>query len=102
MEIWCLSTTLASPEEAHLLAESAVRENLAACAQIEGPFTSIYVWKDQLVNSTEQRILFKTDAARRETLQKWIRAHHPYEVPEILAWPVAEADADYAAWIAGG
>ncbi|HNI57253.1 MAG TPA: divalent cation tolerance protein CutA, partial [Elusimicrobiota bacterium] len=28
-----------------------------------------------------------------------IKALHPYDVPEILVWPVAGGNADYLAWL---
>lgn len=37
---------------------------------------------------------------RRPPLRAWLRAQHPYEVPQLLT-QVVEAEADYAQWVAG-
>ena len=81
------------------LSRGAVEQGLAACAQIEGPVTSIYSWKDRIHEDAEFRIVFKSSAGNRHLLMEWLDDHHPYEVPELLAWPVAEAGAEYAAWV---
>ncbi len=41
----------------------------------------------------------KTLSDRLPMLEALVKAHHSYEIPEILAMPVAWASADYAKWL---
>ena len=50
-------------ESAINLGEMAVAEGMAACAQIEGPVTSIYSWKGEVKKEDEMRIVFKASRA---------------------------------------
>ncbi len=49
--------------------------------------------------SEECQLLIKSRRELFEPLRLFLREHHPYEVPEILALPVLLADADYLNWI---
>jgi periplasmic divalent cation tolerance protein len=92
-------TTTGSPERAEALARGAVRERVAACAQIAGPVTSVYRWKGEVETAAEWQVLFKTTAARYDALEAHLRAAHDYETPEIIATPVVHGEARYLRWI---
>ncbi|MEX0331637.1 MAG: divalent-cation tolerance protein CutA [Puniceicoccaceae bacterium] len=96
--LWILSTTVASEEEAKTLARSAVESRRAACAQIDPSIQSLYIWQNALEESEEWRILLKTTPEGKEALVDWIKARHPYEVPEILLWSAESANSDYTKW----
>nr|WSW45958.1 divalent-cation tolerance protein CutA [Streptomyces sp. NBC_01001] len=93
-------TTVDSAEAAGALARAAVESRLAACAQISGPVTSVYHWKDALETSREWHVLFKTTTAAYPALEARLTAGHPYDTPEIIATPVVQGSADYLAWVA--
>jgi len=99
--LWIAQTTVATPEDAQVLARSAVEQNLAACAQIEPGLTSIFRWEDTLEADPEVRLTFKTTAARLPALKDMVHAEHPYEEPEWVAWPVGDVSAGYLAWAEG-
>jgi periplasmic divalent cation tolerance protein len=101
-QIWCLLTTVDSANLARQMAREAVEAKLAACVQIEDGITSVYRWKDATESATESRLLFKLDSAKMEPLRAWLRERHPYDVPEILAWPAPEVDPAYAEWVREG
>ena len=44
-------------------------------------------------------MIIKTGRSSLKTLHAWIRANHPYEVPEFLALSVAHGDAGYLKWL---
>ncbi len=92
-------TTTASVEDAQRIARALVEGQLAACVQVIGPLTSTYWWQDAIEEAQEYLCLIKTRRDRFEALAAAIRALHPYEVPEILAVPVAAGDASYLAWL---
>jgi periplasmic divalent cation tolerance protein len=93
-------TTIDSASAASTLAESAVQERLAACAQVSGPVSSTYWWRDAVETAQEWQVVFKTTTDRYDRLADHIRRHHPYEVPEILCLPVIAGNPPYLDWIA--
>ena len=92
-------TTLPDRESAQQFAEQMIRQNLAACVNILGEMTSIYRWNGEIARGTEHQLLIKTTQAGYPALQAWIREQHPYELPEILALPVAQGLPDYIDWV---
>jgi periplasmic divalent cation tolerance protein len=92
-------TTTDSEAGARALARSVVGQRLAACAQVSGPVSSVYWWQGNLEEATEWTIVFKTLGAHWPALRDFVKAHHSYTVPEILAVPVSEGDADYLSWL---
>ncbi|MDN3295684.1 divalent-cation tolerance protein CutA [Streptomyces ficellus] len=93
-------TTTDSAEKAEELARGAVEARLAACAQISGPVTSVYHWKNAIETSQEWQVFFKTTEACYDTLEAHIARVHDYDTPEILALPVVRGSAAYLAWLA--
>lgn len=96
-DILSVTTTVADLEQARQLARAAVSARLAACVQVE-PIESFYRWQGRLCEQGEQRLTFKTLAARHPALEQWLQAHHPYEQPQILT-TACSAEAGYAAWV---
>lgn len=88
-----------TPAEAGSLAETLVRERLAACVNLL-PVTSYYQWDGALQQDAEVTLLIKTATETVEPLKARIHALHSYDVPEIV---VVEAlpgsDAAYVAWV---
>ena len=94
-----VTTTLPDQAAAERLGRVLVEERLAACAQVVGPVWSTYHWQGAVERATEWYCHLKTTAARLPQLQSRIRELHPYDVPEIIALPVLDGDADYLRWI---
>lgn len=92
-------TTVPEEKKGRALAEILVRERLAACATLSGPGRSVYWWKDKMCEDREFVLLIKTRASLYPALEKKIKEEHPYEVPEIIAFPVIKGSAAYLAWI---
>lgn len=93
-----VTTTVASAAEAERLAAQAVQARLAACVQVEA-IASHYAWQGAQHADAEWRLVCKTLPRAAPALRAWLRAHHPYEVPQLLTHMV-EAEADYAQWVA--
>lgn len=85
---------------AERIAETVVRERLAACVNLVPGLTSIYRWEGQIQRDTELLLLVKTRAAVYPLLEARIRELHPYQVPEIIALPIQTGSATYLDWIA--
>jgi len=82
------------------IARALVEERLAACVSRVGPLRSVYRWNGAIESSDESLLLAKSTTARFDELAARVRALHPYEVPEIVALPVAAGFAPYLAWVA--
>lgn len=86
-------------EKAGELARRLVEEQLAACANIIESVRSIYRWQGEICDDPEALLVLKTRRDLFAALRERVVALHPYEVPEVIALPIAAAHAPYAAWI---
>jgi periplasmic divalent cation tolerance protein len=89
------------PDEvcAERIARALVAEGLAACVNILPPMRSIYRWKGKIEDVTEQLLVIKSVTARFPAIRDRLRALHPYELPEIIAVPIADGLPEYLAWL---
>lgn len=94
-----VTTATDSRQEAATLAKSAVRQRLAACAQLVGPLASTYWWEGEIETAEEWMVVFKTTADRFEELAGLITESHSYDTPEIIATPVVAGSGDYLGWV---
>ncbi|UFQ20166.1 divalent-cation tolerance protein CutA [Streptomyces huasconensis] len=92
-------TTTDAEDKARDLAYGAIRARLAACAQINGPVTSVYRWEGEIETAREWQILLKTTAARYGALEAWLTETHGYDTPEIIATPVVQGSPAYLEWV---
>jgi periplasmic divalent cation tolerance protein len=92
-----VTTTVATQADASRLAAQAVQARLAACVQVEA-IASHYVWQGARHEDAEWRLTCKTLPRAAPALRAWLRAHHPYETPQLLT-QTAEAEGDYAGWV---
>ena len=91
--------TVPDESAAKSIADSILGDRLAACCNILPSIRSLYRWKGEIQDDSELLLIFKTKAALFEKLSASVKASHPYEVPEIIAIPIADGSADYLAWI---
>ena len=80
-----VTTTVASADDARRLASGAVQARLAACVQVEA-IASHYVWQGAQHEDAEWRLVCKTLPQAAPALRDWLRAQHPYQVPQLLTW----------------
>ncbi len=92
-------TTTASREEADVISRALVEARLAACVQVVGPIESRYWWEGAVQVTQEWLCLAKTTASRYPQLEATIRELHSYDVPEIVAVPVAMGSEPYLRWV---
>ena len=93
-------TNLPDRATADRLADSLIERRLAACINILAPCRSVYRWKGAVQHDEEHPMLIKTTAERYSEVEAAIRAGHPYELPEIIAFPVERGLAAYLEWLA--
>jgi periplasmic divalent cation tolerance protein len=99
----CISVyvTAADRAQAEALGRALVEERLAACANVLDGLTSIYRWEGEIRRDQEAAVLLKTRAALLPRVEARIRELHGYDLPCVVAWPIAGGSAAYLAWIAG-
>ena len=82
------------------IAEAAVGDRLAACANVFPPISSLYRWKGAVERADEIPLVLKTRAAHTEAVSALVKSIHPYETPSIVATELAAIDPAYADWLA--
>lgn len=98
-DVIVVEVNCASRAEAERIAAAALAERLAACANIHAPVRSLYHWRGRVETAEEVPLVLKTRASLFVPLAERIRALHSYEVPGIVALPVAAAEDAYRRWL---
>ncbi|MGZ3440920.1 MAG: divalent-cation tolerance protein CutA [Polyangia bacterium] len=91
--------TVPNAETAEKLGDALVGERLAACVNIVGGVRSIYRWQGKIEKDAELLCLCKSTRAQFEKLRARVVELHPYELPEVVALPIAVGHAPYLDWI---
>lgn len=81
------------------IAESLVTRHLAACVNLLPAVHSVYRWQDEVQQDAECLLIIKTAAGTFESLRQAVLQMHPYELPEVIALPLAAAHPPYLAWV---
>jgi periplasmic divalent cation tolerance protein len=92
--------TAPSKEIGKQIAAALVEQRLAACVNILGPINSIYTWEGKICDDEEMLLIAKsrTDLIASRLIPA-VQAIHPYQVPEIIAVPVAGGLPSYLDWV---
>lgn len=99
-EVLLVFTNLPDEAAAQGLAQHLVESRLAACVNVLTPCQSIYRWEGAVKQASEVPLIIKTTVQRYPELEAVLRARHPYELPEIIAVPLARALPAYLDWVA--
>ena len=83
--------------EAASLGNLAIKENLAACANVF-PVQSVFMWEAIMQEESEFVLVLKTMPHKKNALREFLESKHSYETPCILSWD-AEVNAAYGAWV---
>jgi len=92
-------TTCPDEAVAGRIARELVEGGLAACVSQMPGLRSTYRWKGRVEDEPEVLLLIKTVATRFQDLEMRLKSLHPYEVPEIIAVPIARGSLDYLSWL---
>jgi periplasmic divalent cation tolerance protein len=94
-------TTVPSVAAARRLVRQLVERRLVACGTVLPGAVSSYRWQGAVVDEDEVVVILKTTTARWAELAGALPELHPYEVPELIAFPVAAGHAPYLEWVRG-
>ena len=98
-DVYLVVTNPPDRESAGKLAHALIEKRLAACVNVLSPCRSVYRWQGKTEDAEEFTVLIKTTRERYAALEAAIRARHPYELPEIIAVPLAGGLPAYLEWV---
>jgi periplasmic divalent cation tolerance protein len=98
-DVLVVITMVPDRDHADAIARALVDERLAACVNILAPATSVYRWQGAVETADELPLLIKTVRPRLAALTERLRALHPYDVPEVVALPLAGGLPAYLQWV---
>lgn len=102
MEIQYVIVLVTVPDKktGDLIANHLLEKKLIACVNFITPVVSLFSWQGKVDREDEVLLILKSRADLfQEQLVPAIESHHPYDVPEILALPVAMGSEQYLRWI---
>ncbi len=92
-------TTAPDRASAERIGHALVSERLAACVNVIPGLTSLYRWKGKIEQDRELLCLIKTRKPLLSKLVQRLTALHPYDVPEVIALPIAAGSRPYMDWL---
>ena len=100
-ELMVVTTTFENREKALEVSSLLVDAGLSVCSQVGCEINSFYRWEGKVVQATEVRVTFKVLGDRFELFCGELKLNHPYDVPQLVAWPAAHTDKAYLNWAKG-
>ncbi len=98
MHIVVLITTKTRSEAKKIVTELIAKERIA-CANIIPAVESFFRWEGKVTKEKEVLIVIKSTKSQFEAISKMVKRIHSYTVPEIIALPIIDGNADYLRWI---
>ena len=92
-------STAPDHEHAQRMARLLVEESLAACVNLLAPVESIYRWEGRIETASEVGMIIKTTRSRLPALERKLKAMHPYQLPELIAWEAPAGSAPFIDWV---
>lgn len=80
------------------IARALVESRLAACVNLLPGVRSFYRWDGAVKDDSEILLVIKTTAARFDAVEALVKERHPYDLPELIALPVAAGNRGYLDW----
>ena len=98
-ELCVVLATVPDAEVGRRLARTLLDEGLIACANLVPGVVSLYRWEGEVQEEGETLLLLKSRMELVPRLLERIPELHPYELPEVLALPVAGGLPAYCRWV---
>lgn len=94
-----IMVTCASRKEARKIADSLLIKRLVACANIVSGIESKFWWEGKINSASETLLMMKTVKANFKKVEAVVLNLHSYEVPAIIAAPIAAGSSSCFNWI---
>jgi periplasmic divalent cation tolerance protein len=92
-------TTAPDASAAERIVRALVEERLIACGNVVPGVASLFRWKGEVQREEEVLVLMKARTEALDRLFARIGELHPYEVPELLSFPVGKGSPAYCGWV---
>jgi periplasmic divalent cation tolerance protein len=101
-ELLLVLTTFFKLEDVQAMARQLLENRLAACVQIQEGIHSIYRWEGKICEEREVLLSAKTVVGSWPEISSFIKSHHPYDLPEVLAFMPEKYEEQYGKWVQAG
>ena len=91
--------TAKDKEEAEKIARGLVENKLIACANIVPAVQSVFFWDGKVCAENEVLLIMKSKKVLMKKIIAAVKSLHSYSVPEIIALPILDGNADYLKWV---
>ena len=91
--------TTQNEKEAKKIAQVLLEHKSAACVNIIENIESFFWWQGKPDKAKEMLLIAKSKKQNFNKIIKLVKSLHSYEVPEIIALPVAAGYKPYLKWI---
>lgn len=98
-KVYVVQVTFPSLEDAQSVSSALLNRHWVACAQHCSNVQSMFFWKNQVEKELECVVTYKTTESFLPRLMTYVEAHHPYDTPECLYWPVTGGNTEYLDWV---
>lgn len=99
MSMTLVYMTCGDEDEARRIGRTLVEERLAACANVIGGMKAIYRWQGSVQEDEEVVLIAKTQQARVDRLSARVKELHSYDVPCVVALPIAGGNPEFLQWL---
>lgn len=99
MEARFVYITCKDRAEAIMLGKRLVEARLAACANVIDGMHSLYWWEGEVVEDQETILILKSRSELIQALTSMVQDLHSYDLPCVIALPIAEGSQPYLQWI---
>jgi periplasmic divalent cation tolerance protein len=101
-EVLLVLTNVPNLTVAKTVARYLVGQGMAACVNIQPGVKSYYRWEGVIRQANEVTLQVKTTRERYVDVEAAIKALSPYDLPEIVALPIAQGSEAYLEWVRAG
>lgn len=91
--------TASGIEEAEKISQGLLGKKLVACVNIIDNIKSLFWWQGKIDHAKEALLVAKSKKTKFPGIIKLVKSLHSYQVPEIIAIPIAAGEKKYLRWI---
>lgn len=91
-------TTTDRKENASLIAETLLKDKLAACVQID-KVESFFYYEASYRQTNEFRLMIKALSDNYKLIEESIKFNHSYQLPQIIKLDIVDGLPEYIEWV---